>query len=433
MFHTQLVSSLLKGMHHPKAVNVLSLTPGQVITGEVKRILPDQSAIVKFGSMDVHAKLEAPLIVGQRSWFQVQPVSQPITLKVLQGLDQRQPASEKNISSLLQVFGLKEGKREEQLLRFFLQEKLPISKTNLQESLQIMKQLGTSEKTLQSLQVALIKGWPLTSETTQAVRSFLFEPSLQQKIAELTPLLPSERQVRELQTLNTPFNQEQLEKPNLLRSLFQLLGLENEKQLSIHFRGFEKLDQQLQQLPQQQLVLQQNIKIQLQQLMLDTTLSNQAKEKAESLITHITGQQLFMNVEGSQGQVQHLLFQLPFSFNKQLETLYGQIEGRKNDKGQIDPDNCRLLFYLQLPALGETCVDVHIRAKMISISLYNEGEHKAWLQELKPSLNGALEKLGYSLTSLVWKEANASTIFDPKNQKRPLYLQGGFKGVDIRI
>lgn len=420
-------------MHHPKAVNVLSLTPGQVITGEVKRILPDQSAIVKFGSMDVHAKLEAPLIVGQRSWFQVQPVSQPITLKVLQGLDQRQPASEKNISSLLQAFGLKEGKREEQLLRFFLQEKLPISKTNLQESLQIMKQLDTSEKTLQSLQVALIKGWPLTSETTQAVRSFLFEPSLQHKINDLTPLLSSERQVRELQILSTPITQEQLVKPNLLRSLFQLLGLENEKQLSTHLRGLEKIDQQLQQIPQQQLVLQQNLKIQLQQLMLDTTLTNQAKEKAEALITHITGQQLFMNVEGSQGQVQHLLFQLPFLFNKQLETLYGQIEGRKNDKGQIDPDNCRLLFYLQLPALGETCVDVNIRAKMISISLFNEGEHKAWLQELKPSLNGALEKLGYSLTSLVWKEANASAIFDPKNQKRPMYLHGGFKGVDIRI
>lgn len=419
-------------MHNPEAANVLSLTPGQVLLGEVKHILPDQSAIVRLGSMDVHAKLEASLTVSQKSWFQVQPTSQPITLKVLQGLDQRQPASEKNVSSMLQTFGLKQGKKEEQMLRFFLQEKLPISKSNLQEGLQVMRQLGGSEKTLQSLQVSLIKGWPLTTETIQAVRAFLFEAPLQHKITELLPLMPTERQGQALQSLITQFNQEELEKPNLLRSLFQLLGLENEKQLSVHLRGLEKVDQSLQQQPNQQ-VIQQNLKIQLQQLMLDSTISLQAKEKVQALITHITGQQLFMNVEGGQGQVHHLLFQLPFAFNEQVETLSGQIEGRKNKKGQIDPENCRLLFYLQLPSLGETCADVHIHSKRVSISLYNEGKQKALLQEIKTSLGKALDKLGYSLTSLMWKEAKPSSMLDPKTQQRPFYLHSGFKGVDIRI
>jgi hypothetical protein len=440
MFNAQLISSLMKGIQ-PTSSHVLSLTPGQVLMGEVTKILPDQSALVRFGSMQIHAKLNAALEVGQKSWFQVQPVSDPITLKILPVQPQRQQASEDNLGSLLRFLGLKSGKLEEQLVRFFLQEKLPLTKPILHKSLEYLQQMGKQEQTLPAIQMVLHKGWPLTKEIVQAVRTFLFEPPLQQKITELLPLLP-QAQSKTLQALFTQMpesksslasSQNETLGTNLVRSFFQLLGLGNEKELVTKLIGFEKAD-----LPQIQQT-QQNMKFQLQQLLNDPTLSAQAKERMEALVSHITGQQLFMSTDGNQGPFHQLLFQFSFPLNKQFETIYGQIEGKKNNKGQIDPENCRLVFYLQLSSLGETCVDVNIRSKTVSITIFNEHQHKEWLHEIKPTLSDSLQGLGYSLSSLSWKEASQGPLQSKDqgqgntSQRNPYSLRQQYQGVDIRI
>lgn len=453
MFNAQLISSLMKGIQ-PSASHVLSITPGQVLMGEVTKILPDQSAMVRFGSMQIHAKLDAALEVGRKSWFQVQPISDPITLKILPVQPQRQQASEDNLGSLLRFLGLNSGKIEEQLVRFFLQEKLPLTKPILHKSLEFLQQMGKQEQTLPAIQMVLHKGWPLTKEVVQAVRTFLFEPPLQQKITELLPLLP-QTQRNTLQTFFTQERDQSFGRPtqqtdvtfpssksslassqnetqgtNPLRSFFQLLGLGNEKELVTKLIGFEKADQpQIQQ-------NQQNMKFQLQRLLNDPTLSVQAKERMEALVSHITGQQLFMSTEGNQGPFHQLLFQFSFPLNQQFDTIYGQIEGRKNTKGQIDSENCRLLFYLQLSSLGETCIDVHIRSKMVSITIFNEHQYKDWLHEMKPKLNDALQGLGYSLSSLNWKEPSHGPLQDKGQgvpQRNPYSLRQPYQGVDIRI
>jgi hypothetical protein len=456
MFNAQLITSLMKGMQ-PIASHVLSLTPGQVLMGEVTKILPDQSATVRFGSMQVHAKLDAALEIGRKSWFQVQPISNPITLKLIPVQPQRQQASEDSLGSLLRFLGLKNGKQEEQLVRFFLQEKLPLTKPILQKGLELLQQMGKPEHTLPSIQMSLSKGWPLSKEVVGAIRTFLFEPPLQQKVTELLPLLP-QAQRHALQAFFTQLHDQsndgrinqqtdvtipssksslasshnEIQGANVLRSFFQLLGIGNEKELVANLSGLEKAVQ-----PQNQQA-QHNMKLHLQQLLNDSTLSTQAKERVEALVSHITGQQLFMSMEGNQGLFHQLLFQFSFPVNQQLDTIYGQIEGRKNKKGQIDPENCRLIFYLQLSSLGETCVDVHIRSKMVSITIFNENQHIEWLQEAKPELNVALQGLGYSLSSMSWQEVSHSPVQGKDQsqgapQRNPYSLRQQYKGVDIRI
>jgi hypothetical protein len=439
MFNAQLISSLIKGIQ-PTSAHVLSLTPGQVLMGEVTKILPDQSAMVRFGSTQIHAKLEVPLEVGRKSWFQVQPTSHPITLKILPAYDQRRQASEKNLGPLLQLLGLKNGKKQEQLTQFFLQEKLPMSKSVLQKSDELLQQMGKPQQTLPSIQIAINKGWPLSKEVVQAIRTFLFESPLHHKIADVLPMLPQAQgkalQATSVQLTEVPFqleetpshsSEKEVQRPNVLRSFFQMLGLENERNL------VSKLQNQLHQQIQQDQKAHQNIKVQLQQLLHDPAISAQAKEKTEVILAHITGQQLFMSTEGNAGLFHQLLFQFSFQFKQKLETLYGQIEGKKNKQGQIDPENCRLIFYLQLASLGETCVDVHIRSKMISITIFNEQQQKEWLQEIKPKLTDALQHLGYNLGNLSWKEPSNGPAQGQGIQNNPYSLRQQYQGVDIRI
>ena len=49
-----------------------------------------------------------------------------------------------------------------------------------------------------------------------------------------------------------------------------------------------------------------------------------------------------------------------------------QWSGRKRKDGSIDPDYCRILFYLDLEQLKETVIDMQVQNRVIKISVLNE-------------------------------------------------------------
>ena len=63
--------------------NRLTLRTGQIISGKIIKLLPNQLAEIQVGSTRLFAKLEAPLNINQQYYFQVQPSEEKIHLKLI--------------------------------------------------------------------------------------------------------------------------------------------------------------------------------------------------------------------------------------------------------------------------------------------------------------------------------------------------------------
>ena len=93
------------------------------------------------------------------------------------------------------------------------------------------------------------------------------------------------------------------------------------------------------------------------------------KELAEQIVNRITAQQL---ISQENGPLQNLLLTLPMNIGNYETDLTLQWSGRKRKDGSIDPDYCRILFYLDLEQLKETVIDMQVQNRVIKISVLNE-------------------------------------------------------------
>lgn len=407
MFTSHLASSVLNGFKPVQAQSVV-LTAGQVLQGEVVRVVRGQTAVVQFGSMQLEARLETPLFAGQRSWFQVQNMANPIVLKVLAIPSEGQQTPQNDLTSLSHLFGLKSNRQNEQLLQFFVQEKLPMNRQTLQQTQSALSSLGHSRETFAALQQVITRGWPLTETTIGAVRAFLFDAPLFQQMEQVRPQLSAPQQQALLPfSSSLPLFDES--RQSLIREFFQQLGLQNEQ----HMHRSEHIN---------------NLKQHLQQMLIHSNLTTTARQGIESMVQHITGQQLFFNLEGQSSPFYQLLFQLPIQHENRINEFYGHLEGQKDAKGEVDAKNCRIIFYVQLQELGEMCIDVHVYHQNVSITIFNKYPLQSWLKEYKPILGEALNGFGYTLTGLGHKG-----IEKVKKPFSPNEFPQHHQGVDIRI
>lgn len=178
----------------PSNPQILTFVHGQVVKGEVQKILPDQQAVIRFGQHVIRASADIPLEVGRTAWFQVLSTDNPITLKFLAEPEQRQVSSQ-GFGPLLSHLKLKDGAVERSVLQFFVREGLPITKDHVHQAVQILRELGVQPGNLEGIKVALHRGIPLTTETVHALREFLFGAPLGQRLQQLNRLLPSSWQV----------------------------------------------------------------------------------------------------------------------------------------------------------------------------------------------------------------------------------------------
>lgn len=108
-------------------------------------------------------------------------------------------------------------------------------------------------------------------------------------------------------------------------------------------------------------------------------------------------------------------------------------EGKKEKDGTLNPEFCRVLFYLDLENLKETAIDMNIQKRNVSVTVYNNHEQikdksAAW----EPLLNHGLETHGYRLTQLVIKPFGEQT--DTRNQTPVSNVSdASYRKVDFRI
>src|SRR5690625_2754620 len=85
------------------------------------------------------------------------------------------------------------------------------------------------------------------------------------------------------------------------------------------------------------------------------------QERAQQLLHFINGLQL-KSVNETSNFIQASL-QIPGEKLALNSDLHLDIEGEKTENGMVNPNHCRILFYLDLKNLKETIIDMHIQKR----------------------------------------------------------------------
>ncbi|MEC5422710.1 hypothetical protein QGM71_04270 [Virgibacillus sp. C22-A2] len=151
-------------------------------------------------------------------------------------------------------------------------------------------------------------------------------------------------------------------------------------------------------------------------------------ERGQQLLHFINGMQL-STVNETTNFLQASL-QVPGERLGLASDLNLEIEGRKTAEGEINPDYCRILFYLDLANLKETIIDMNIQKRAVAVTIFNDTDQLKDLSiSIQPVLKEGLQDLNYQLSTVAFKPIKKSD--DPIKAKTA--YQPSYKGVDFRI
>ena len=179
----------------------------------------------------------------------------------------------------------------------------------------------------------------------------------------------------------------------------------------------------------------ENVKALLIQLTQSTSsfVPHALREAADQLLQQVTGQQLMLLSPSSQ-ILSQVVMQIPLRTADGQETAYVQIESQKKGTGQLDAENCRLFFHLELQQLGTTMIDVNIVNKIVNLHMYNDtpGIEKM-VQTARDGLAEQLQGAGYQLSAMrVQAIPEQKHKADASGGSAPAFM-APYRGVDLRI
>lgn len=154
------------------------------------------------------------------------------------------------------------------------------------------------------------------------------------------------------------------------------------------------------------------------------------KEVSEKLLNKITGMQLLSQ---ELGPMQQYITQVPLAFWNQTVDLTLQWSGRRQENGEIDPNYCRVLFYLELEFLNETIIDLQVQNRIINITVVNDTESiKSLASPFINVLKESLSALNYKLSSVDFEKTTTQKKQKPFLYNK-IYHSSTYSGVDFRI
>ncbi|MGE7601810.1 hypothetical protein ACQKL5_04805 [Peribacillus sp. NPDC097675] len=156
------------------------------------------------------------------------------------------------------------------------------------------------------------------------------------------------------------------------------------------------------------------------------------KDMAEQVLNRLTAQQVLSQ---DNGPVQNLLFTLPLNLGSSQTDLTMQWSGRKTKDGKIDPDYCRILFYLELETLDETVIDMQIQNRVIKVTVINEQNEmiEAAASNYLDVLKNKLQGMNYKLSGVLFQNTTRGENVGSKQNSIPFSGTGTYSGVDMRI
>ncbi|GEM_PF-1618291 len=172
----------------------------------------------------------------------------------------------------------------------------------------------------------------------------------------------------------------------------------------------------------------ETIKGMLLQLIADP---NQTSQEANTKLLHLINGVQLQSVNETPTMIQASL-QIPAKRLGLVKDLELEFEGKKNKNGEVNPDYCRILFYLELGNLKETIIDLNVQQRMVSITIFNNHEAiKAAAALFKNQLEINLESMNYKLSALHYKK-----IAGKENEREGLeisFSDPNQEGIDYRI
>ncbi|MUG70550.1 hypothetical protein [Paenibacillus validus] len=490
----------------------LELKAGQVVKGMVLQTFSDQDALINISGVQVRAQLEAPLKQGEVTMLQVQPESKggQIVLKPLQ--TSQVQIADGSLGEVLKSMGMSDTPENRQLLQLLHQSGVALSKETVQAFAALQARMSSDipqENWLPTAVIAYQKGLPLTPDTVASLKQAVQGPPLHEMLDQLTRTVEKEdqggkalspqtralveavrvllQQVKEAGGqltgasapaggpaqpggasapaggtaqpggvsapaggsaqpggVSAPAGDPAQARPieeghHALGRIMKAIGVEHEHQ-AFKLLGTdspsEARDRQA-----------DSLKSVLMQLAQVPDASEEVKQAAQQAVQQITGQQLLLSPDRN-ALFSHVTLFVPLVQADGTQTAAIHIQSRKGKKGGLDANNCRLVFDLQMKALGDTLVDVQVVNRIVSLHVHNDSSFTAALLEsYREEIAGGLASIGYQFISMKVSPypAKLSDINDASGEDRmsgkdsksngipSVYSHKPYKGVDIRV
>lgn len=431
--HLNFIQSIMKN-NIDKKISSTSLRLGQIVNGEILKLFKSNMALLQIGSLKMHAELDAPLQEQSKYLFQITSIGPPVKLKMLEQAKEMKIDKSATVDQLLRLFSLPNKTINKTIIKFFLENELPLSHELLTKASKWVQSSENLAVDLKGIKQLIVKEFPYTEETFKALRSLYDETPISTNIKNLFIHLPEntlKKELRHLLTKNAEIesmlNQlllgETVENDtfkvreqfaNMLKQMFKGLGLQYEYDVAEKAQSiteFSELDT-------------------LKPLLIEigkTTSDIHVKKAADSLVDKLTCLQLHSSVNSP---IQQYIHQIPVQFGGEFKDLTIQWSGRKTSLQKLDPNYCRIIFYLDLEELKETFIDVQIQNRIINITVTNDTVGlKEMIEKLQLCLKDYLAQLNYTLSSIKVQQ----TATQIENRKNKLIDQSPYLGVDIRI
>jgi hypothetical protein len=164
------------------------------------------------------------------------------------------------------------------------------------------------------------------------------------------------------------------------------------------------------------------------------------KESAQQLLQQITGQQLLLSSDRT-SMFSHITLMIPMNNEQGQQTAAVHIQSRKGSRGEIDANNCRLVFDLRMKSIGDTLVDVQVFNKIVSLHVHNDHDFVANLLEgSRAEIAASLQNVGYQFLSLKCSpfpeevaELSNPALEASRSTNPAYYASKPYKGVDLRV
>ncbi|WP_058307831.1 magnesium transporter CorA family protein [Gracilibacillus massiliensis] len=299
-----------------------SLRPGQMLTGKVLELYPNQKASIQLGGSQIVAQLETALSSKQDYLFQVTSVGDLIRLKKIS----EAPIQNRMLSDqVMQQMGLSNNRALKAFMQQVMNQNIPFRSQDIQAIANLIEQFGGSSSNRELMQMMLQKGLPLTDSVFRNLQSYQ-SSQLGQQISQLQQTLQqagqSQVSMANLQQQLAIFGSSNRDAAMMLRQFVQTnqQALQNTNQVSTQIlqqmssanglasTQLQNTAQQIDQVLQQQLPLSSN--------------------KMQTFQTFLNRFSQVVQQEGATDSLKHIFQQHPL-FSKVMQVLPQQ------DKNQI--------------------------------------------------------------------------------------------------
>lgn len=433
-----MVDSFINGLDpiHQKSI---SLTSGQIFNGKIIKIYPGQLATLKMNGVTLTARLEAALTVDKRYWFQVEPGDGISKLKVIESVRENGKSDSRASENLFSRIGVSSNRLTEMVINYLAKEEIAFSVAQMKHGVEILQNVKIpKEDGLAILKVLIERDLPITSDSFLAVKSVIEGKGLSIQLHEFSemlqvikgnhPVLQQLHHTIQIILKESTIKDDQNEVkhfPTTIATLITRIGLQYERDVLQSINQNEEN--------------REGVLLQLKSLLIKSQqiyLPGKLEEKINSILHRITAQQLLS--VNHEGPISNYAVAIPLVLSGIPTDLSIQWQGKKQRNGELNPDHCRILFYINLEHLKETVIDVQIQNRIVSLHIINENEKPIKLiSYLQPLLKEGLLNLDYQLSSIKWSQSIQSKAKDKGNvlRQESTYVQTSkvYQGVDIRI